>query len=106
MNRHNTQQEQPQMNGQMKTGRDYRLTIGFVAGAAVGAAVATWFGPQLASGVRDRMTRAGETAGKLARKGRDARNGVADAVARGAQAVERVARSARSDDRVVPSVPS
>ena len=91
------------MNGQMRTGRDYRLTIGFVAGAAVGAAVATWFGPQLASGVRKQMTRAGETAGTLARKGRDARNGVADAVARGAQAVERVARSAKRDDRAVPS---
>lgn len=84
------------MNKQLRNGGNYRLTIGFVTGVAVGAAVATWFGPQVASGVRDQMTRAGETAGKAVRKGKDARDSVADVVARGARAVERVARSARS----------
>jgi gas vesicle protein len=96
MNRNDTREEQHHMSRHLKTSRDYRLTIGLVAGVAIGAAVATWLGPQLASGARDQMTRAGEAAGKLARKGRGARDGVADAVARGARAVEHVARSAKS----------
>lgn len=80
----------------MKRNSDYGVAIGFVAGAAVGVAIATWFGPQLAAGARKQMTRAGETADTLVRKGRGARDGMADAVARGARAVEQVARSTRS----------
>lgn len=83
--------------------RDYRLTIGLLAGVVLGAGLAMWLGPRVASGVRDQMTRAGGAAGKLVRKGRDVGDGLADAVARGAHEVERIAKSARSDSRVQPS---
>jgi hypothetical protein len=83
--------------------RDYRLTIGLLAGVVLGAGLGMWLGPRVASGARDQMTRAGGAAGRLVRKGRDMGDGLADAVARGAHEVERIAKSARSDARVQPS---
>jgi gas vesicle protein len=87
-----------------------------LTGTFVGAGLALWFAPRMASELRERVTdsardlgrqasehyeqassRVGEAVGNLTRKGQDLRDDVADAVARGAHEVERYATAAKTD---------
>jgi gas vesicle protein len=96
--------------------RDYGFVIGLLAGTFVGAGMAMWLAPRSADELRERMNEVttrlrkrasdkyeqasagvGETVAGLTRKGRNARDGVADAVAQGAHEVERYATSVKSD---------
>jgi gas vesicle protein len=104
------------MNADTPDTRDYRFLIGLVTGSIVGAGLALWLVPRAASELRERVTnsakrvgqraadryedasdRVGEAVDELARQGENARDGLADAVARGAHEVERFARAAKSD---------
>ena len=104
------------MNGQTQEHRDHGFMIGLLAGTCVGAGLAMWLAPRLASELRERGTdsarslgeraseqyqqasiRVGEAVGELTRKGQDVRDDVAEAVARGAHEVERFAAAARTD---------
>jgi gas vesicle protein len=88
--------------------RDHRFVLGLLTGTFVGAGLAMWFAPRLASELRERMTdsarslgqrasdqyqqasaRVGEAVDELARKGQSVRDDVADRVARGAHEVAR-----------------
>lgn len=94
------------MDTQTPRARPYGFTLGLVAGAAIGVALAHWLAPRAAGEVRERATeaarglrgRVGETVEDLTRAGQDLRNRVTGAVARGAREVERYA--------TVPAVPS
>jgi gas vesicle protein len=96
--------------------RSHGFALGLLTGTLVGAGLAMWFAPRLASELRERMTdsakglglqaseqfaqassRVGEAVTELTRKGQDVRDDVADAVARGAHEVERYAIAAKSD---------
>jgi gas vesicle protein len=96
--------------------RDYRFVIGLLTGAFVGAGLTMWLTPRSGAELRQRVTdrardlgrRAsgayqqagtgvGEAVGELTRKGRGVRDGVAEAVARGAHEVERHATTVKSD---------
>jgi gas vesicle protein len=111
------------MNAPLQERRDYGFVIGLLTGTCVGAGLAMWLAPRLASELRERMTgsakslgqraseqyqqastRVGEVVGELTRKGQGVRDDVADAVARGAHEVargasevERHVRRAKSD---------
>jgi len=95
--------------------RDYRLAIGLVAGAVVGAGLTMWFAPRIRAEIRQRLAdsskelregtfeyfakanaRASETADELTRKGQQVRDDVAGAVARGAHEVERFANASKT----------
>ena len=109
-------QEDPYMNAHAQEPRDSGLfLIGLLTGTFVGAGLAILLAPRLASELRERMTdsakslrkraaeeyqhastRVGETVDDLTRKGQAVRDDVADAVARGAQEVERYATAAKS----------
>jgi gas vesicle protein len=99
--------------------RPYGFVIGLLTGTFIGAGLAMWFLPRSASELRHRMsdsarslgqrasdryqkasTRTVEALDELARKGQGVRDDVADAVARGAHEVERLATAAKTD-RVV-----
>ena len=109
------------MNQQTRQHPDYRFVIGLVTGTFVGAGLAMWLTPRSASELRERVTKSARTLGQrateqyrqastrvggvvdeLTRKGEGVRNDVADAVARGAQEVERYATAARSDGVTSP----
>jgi gas vesicle protein len=111
------------MNAPTQEHRDYGFVIGLLTGTFVGAGLAMWFAPRLASELRERMTdsarslgkrasdqyqqasaRVGDAVDELARKGQGVRDDVAGAVARGAHEVargahevERYATAARRD---------
>jgi gas vesicle protein len=104
------------MNAQTQEHRDYGFLIGLLTGTFVGAGLAIWLAPRLASELRERMTDSARTLGRqaseryrqastrvgdavddLTRKGQDVRDEVADAVARGAHEVERYATAVKSD---------
>jgi len=111
------------MNAHLQENRDYGFVIGLLTGTVVGAGLAMWLAPRLASELRSRMTdsardlgqraseqyqqastRVGEAVDELTQKGQDVRDGVAEAVARGAHEVargahevERYATAAKSD---------
>ena len=106
------------MNAPVQGNRDYGFVIGLMAGAFVGAGLAVWLAPRLASELRARLkdsaeslrnraseqyeqasTRVGQAVDDLARKGQGVRDDMADAVARGAREVERFATATRSDRR-------
>jgi gas vesicle protein len=95
--------------------RGYGFVIGLLTGTFVGAGLAMWLAPGSASELRQRMTDSamrlrkraseqyqqastcvGEAVDELTRKGRDARDDVADAVAGGAHEVERYATAAKT----------
>src|SRR5512144_547794 len=95
---------------------DYGFMIGLLTGTFIGAGLAMWFLPRSVSELRHRMsdsarslgqrasdqyqkasTRTGEALDELARKGQGVRDDVADAVARGAHEVERLATAAKTD---------
>jgi gas vesicle protein len=70
------------MNTPTHDGRDHRFAIGLATGTVVGAALALWFAPGLAS---------------ITKRGRDIKDDVADTIAHGAHEVERYATAARSE---------
>ena len=103
-------------NADVQEHRGYGFGIGLLAGTVVGAGLMMWLAPRMGSELRQRVTdsarnlgqrasekyqqastHAAEAIDELARKGQDARDDVADAVARGAREVERVATAAMSD---------
>jgi gas vesicle protein len=92
------------------------FAIGLLTGTFLGAGLAMWLAPRMASELHKRITdsakglgqraseqyeqasnRVGEAVSELTRKGQDVRDDVADAVARGAHDVERYAIAAKSD---------
>ena len=96
--------------------RDHGFALGLLTGTFVGAGLAMWLTPRSGSELRQRMTdsarqferlaseryqqastRVGAAVDDLTRKGQGVRDDVADAVARGAHEVERVATAAKSD---------
>ena len=104
------------MTLQTQERRSHGFAMGLLTGTFVGAGLAIWLAPRVASELRERMTesasdiglqaseqfeqarsRVGEVLGELTRKGQDVRDDVADAVARGAHEVERYAIAAKSD---------
>ncbi len=104
---------------QMHRDHDYRFLAGLVVGGVAGAGLAIYLAPRLASELRGRVIESAKSLGEaasrqyrdaslrvtdavsdLARKGRDARDGVCDAVARGAQDVTRYANDAKTHEVV------
>jgi gas vesicle protein len=104
------------MNADTQEHRDYGFVIGLFTGAFVGAGLAMWFAPRLASELRGRVidsasrlgkrasaryreasARVGEVVDDMTQRGQDVRDDVADAVARGAHEVERYATAAKTD---------
>ncbi len=96
--------------------RDHGFLFGLLAGTAVGVGLALWLAPRAAAELRERMsdsaralrtraadryddvsTRVEGVVDELANKGRDVRDDVADAVARGANAVARQASAIKTD---------
>jgi gas vesicle protein len=78
--------------------RDYSFVTGLVMGTVVGAGLALWLTPGAAAEARDRLAGSAQRVGdELARKGYQARDRVAETVARGAQEVERYAAASRND---------
>jgi len=92
--------------------RDYRLAVGFLAGAAAGVGLMMWLAPRSASELRQRVAnsakdlgqraadrfqqasnRVGDAVDDLTQKGYVVRDDVAGAVERGAHEVGRGARS-------------
>jgi gas vesicle protein len=95
----------------MNDRRDYRLAIGFLAGAAAGVGLMMWLAPRSASEARQRVTesatklgqrasarvrqagdRVGDAVDDLTQRGYGVRDDVAGAVERGAHEVARSAR--------------
>lgn len=104
------------MNAHTQVHGDYGFVIGLLAGTFVGVGLAMWLAPRSASELRHRVsesargvgkrasdqyrqatTRVGEAVDELTRKGQGVRDDVADAVARGAHEVERLATAAKTD---------
>jgi len=104
------------MNTHVQEHRDYGFVIGLFAGTVVGAGLMMWLAPRMASELRQRASdsarrlsqraseqyqgatsRVSEAVDELARKAQDVRDDVADAVARGAHEVERVATAVKTD---------
>ena len=102
------------MNSQTSE-RDHSFVMGLLTGTVVGAGLMMWLAPRAASEVGQRMadsaksrgtraseqyqqvrTRAGDAVDELTRKGQGVRDGLAEAVARGAREVERGATAAKS----------
>ncbi len=96
--------------------RNHRFLIGLLTGTAIGAGLALWLTPRAAGELRERLTesakdlsrraadryqdasgRVNDAVDEITRKGQGVRDGVADAVARGAHEVERFATAAKSD---------
>jgi gas vesicle protein len=111
MNAHQDERDEQQQNGRPA----YGFGLGLLTGACVGAGLALWFAPRLASELRARVTdpakgigqriadrydqvstRLGQAADEVTRKGQDVRDDVADAVAHGAHQVERYAKAAKT----------
>ena len=96
--------------------RDHGFLLGLLTGTVVGAGLTMWFAPRVAAELRERVTdsakalrtRATEryddvstrvegAVDELTRKGRDVRDDMADAVARGANEVARQASAIKTD---------
>ena len=103
------------MNAHVREHRDYGFLIGLLTGTAVGAGLAMWFAPRLASELRERVTdsaralsqrasdqyqqassRVVDAVDDLTRRGQGVRDEIAETVARGAREVERYAIAAKS----------
>jgi gas vesicle protein len=108
-------QESQRMNADTQDRRDHTFFTGLLTGTFVGAGLAIWFGPRAASW-RQRMTdsarelsrlasdryqqvsaRAEATVDDLTGKGPTVRDGMADAVIRGAGEVARQATALKAD---------
>ena len=104
------------MNTDTQEHRSYGFAVGLLTGTFVGAGLMMWLAPRVAAEVHQRVAdsakdlgkrasdgyqqataRAGETVDELARAGQGVRDGVADAVVRGARKVERYATAAKSE---------
>jgi gas vesicle protein len=92
------------MNTHTQEYRDYRFVIGLLTGTFVGAGLAMWLAPPVASERRRPVTDAArgstrivEAVDDLDRNGQNVHDEVAGAVARSAHAVERHATAARTD---------
>ncbi len=94
------------MNAHAQENRNYGFVLGLLAGSFVGAGLMMWLAPRTASELRRRLTDSARSLGERAseqyqqattRKGQDVRDGVAEAVARGAHEVERYATAAKSE---------
>jgi gas vesicle protein len=102
------------MNAHTQEHRDYGFVFGLLTGTVASAGLMMWLAPRTASELRRRMTdsarslgkrasqqyeqastRVGEAAAELAQKGRDVREDVSEAVARGAHEAERFVTAAR-----------
>ena len=113
------------MNAHTQGHPDYGFVIGLVTGTFVGAAVAMWFAPRAGSELRQQVTDSarslgqraseqyrqasthlGEAVDQLARQGESVRDDVAEAVARGAHELERLATAVKSDRVTKASEPS
>ena len=98
--------------------RDYGFLVGLMTGTVVGAGLAIWLVPRVASELRNKLTeslddvrnrasdqfqqagaRVGETVDEITRKGQGVRDDVAEAVARGAREVERYATVVQTERR-------
>jgi gas vesicle protein len=98
--------------------RDYGFLFGLMTGTVVGAGLAIWLVPRVASELRNTLTeslddvgkrasaqfqqasaRVGETVDQITRKGQGVRDDVAEAVARGAREVERYATGVQTERR-------
>ena len=96
--------------------RTYGFAIAFAAGTAIGAGLALWLAPRAAAEIRNRVTdtasrfgqratehynqaaqAVGETVADLSRQAHGIRTDGAEAVARGAREVERVAVAVKND---------
>ena len=97
------------MNAPMARPGDSGFGLGLLIGACAGAGLALWLAPRMAGRVRqrggaDRLRRRAaaryrrirEVVDEITRKGQGIRDGVAEAVAHGAQTVERVATAVKS----------
>jgi gas vesicle protein len=108
-------QEKQHMTADTRNRGDHRFLIGLVAGTVVGAGVAIWFAPKVASELRRRMTdsakklsdlaseryqqvstRVDEAVDDFTKRGQGVRDDMADAVVRGAHEVERIATAAKT----------
>ena len=95
--------------------RDYGFAIGLVLGSVVGAALGMFFAPRAAVELRRRAAdsarslgsaasdryheataRVGDAVDDIAKKGKDLRDDLSDAVVRGAKEVERYAKNAKT----------
>jgi gas vesicle protein len=91
------------------------FAIGLLTGTFIGAGLAIWFAPRVASELRERVIESantlgshavdryqdvsrttGDAVGAITRKARDIRDDVAGVVARGGHEVERVATAAKT----------
>lgn len=83
--------------------REGYFALGLLAGTVVGAGLAIWLAPRLRSELHERLTdsattirvRVADAADDLMRRGQGIRDDVADAVARGADEVERQVAAAK-----------
>ena len=104
------------MNADTQDRRDHTFLIGLLTGTFVGAGLAIWLVPRLTSELRQRMTdsarelsrlasdryqqvsaRAEAVVDDLTKKGQTVRDGMADAVVRGAGEVARQATALKRD---------
>jgi hypothetical protein len=84
------------VDGHTQQHRGYAIMIGLMSGTFVGTGLAMW---HRACGQSQQVrTRVGQAIDGRTRKGREARDDVADAVARGTHEVERHAAPAKTDD--------
>ncbi len=81
------------MNTQMQECRGHGFAIGLLTGTCIGAGLMMWLAPRMIGELRQRVTDAVED---LTRKGQGIRDDVADAVARRAHDVERIATAAKT----------
>ena len=101
------------MNTHTQEHRDHSFVFGLVAGTVASAGLMMWLAPRTTSELRQRLTdsarslgkraseqyqqastRIGEAAAELTQKGKDVRDDVSEAVARGADEVKRFATAA------------
>lgn len=95
--------------------RDHGFIIGLLTGTVVGAGLAMWFAPRMAAEIRERLSdsaqalndrasegfqeasmRVRDTVDDVTKRSREVRDGLADAVARGAREVAHMATSVKT----------
>jgi hypothetical protein len=91
------------MNEMTQQPRDYRFVLGLFTGTCVGAGLAMWLAPRASEKYQQASAHVGRKVADFTQRGRDVRDDIAGAVARGAHEVahgalevERVAIAATS----------